>query len=238
MGCYEDALDRCMNAAALAPDLSACHSDAALCLVNLKRWDEAIKEALIAVRLGQPSLSTLDILSQSYGHVDQLDNTRIWGLRALNARMQVFGGPASIVHTAAPLPPPPSAATRERNVIAFSLFGNSAKYCEVAVLNVEARAQVYPDWSCHFYVDETVPAHVIARLDVPGSRVLVVPSEVRNWPGPMWRFLAYDTPDLHRVIFRDADSLSHCVKQMRFPTGSKVVIAFTTCAISKRILNF
>lgn len=204
---YEEALDCCRRAAKLAPGMSGCHSDAALCLTYLGRWEEAIAQCKLALRYGPPALPTLDLLSQSYGYLGQMEMARNWGLKALNARLKLFDRPVAMPHAPAPLPPPPSPATREHNIIAFSLFGASPKYCETAIFNAEARARVYPDWTCHFYVDETVPEHVLARLDIAGSRVMRVPDHAKPWPGPMWRFLAYDTLGVHRVVFRDADSL-------------------------------
>jgi hypothetical protein len=206
-GNFEEALSHATAAARLAPSLPVPRTDMAFCMVKLRRWAEAVEHAKAALKLGPPTLAALDALAHASGELGQWDEVRVWGLKALEARAAKFGGPAPIAHQAAPLPPPPSPGTREQNVIAFSLFGAEPKYCETAVLNVEERARFYPDWTCHFYVDETVPGQVIKRLLVPGSRVYRVDETERQWPGPMWRLIACDEPGLHRVIFRDADSV-------------------------------
>jgi len=206
-GRFEQALQAALQACRVAPQMAVGRSDASVCLVKLERWPDAIEQAHMALTLGPPSLATLDALAHAHGGLGQWDEVRQWGLKALQARQQQFGGPVPMPHEPAPLPPPPSEATREHNVIAFALFGASPKYCESAVLNVQERERLYPNWTCHFYVDDTVPEHVLQRLQAPGSRVFKVSAEQQNWPGPMWRFLAYDTPGLHRVIFRDADSV-------------------------------
>ncbi|MEW9586323.1 hypothetical protein [Paraburkholderia sp. DGU8] len=108
---------------------------------------------------------------------------------------------------AAPLALAPSAKTRTHNLIAFSLFGASSKYCETAVLNAIEQPRIYPHWTCRFYVDETVPVGVVERLRRAGAELVHVHGAIRQWPGQLWRFSAYDTPGLHRVIFRDADSV-------------------------------
>jgi len=102
--------------------------------------------------------------------------------------------------------PPAFSKDRSRNLIAFSLFGENPKYCEAGILNAVEQPALYPDWTCRFYVDETVPAQVLARLTALGAQVVAVDDVLRQWPGPMWRFAAYDDPNVDRVIFRDADS--------------------------------
>jgi hypothetical protein len=90
---------------------------------------------------------------------------------------------------------------------AFSLFGNHPKYCETAVLNVQAQPDVYPNWMCRFYVDNSVPDHVIARIQKGGGEIVPVTGPAAQWPGPMWRLLALNDPQAHRILFRDADSV-------------------------------
>jgi hypothetical protein len=106
-----------------------------------------------------------------------------------------------------PIPPPPSTQTREHNIIAFSLFGGDSKYCEPAVLNVQEQPRIYPHWVCRFYVDNSVPEQVIARLVKGGAQIVPVRGPALQWPGAMWRFLALDDPLAHRILFRDADSV-------------------------------
>lgn len=206
-GQYQQALDFALQATRLAPRLVVARCDVSACLIRLERWEEAIAHARQALNLGPSPLAALDALAHAHGMLRQWDDVRVWGRKALVAREVQFARSFPIPLEPAPLPPAPSAATRQLNIIAFSLFGASPKYCETAVLNASERQRLYPDWTCHFYVDETVPEHVLRRLAVPGSRVFHVDEEQRIWPGPMWRFIASDHPGLHRVIFRDADSV-------------------------------
>lgn len=206
-GRFEQALQLALQASRVAPQMAVCRSDAAVCLVKLERWSEAIEQAHRALDLGPASLATLDALAHAHGGLGQWDAVQQWGLRALNARLQQFSLPPPIQIPLPSGPPVPSVATQDHNIIAFSLFGDSPKYCETAVLNVQERERLYPHWTCHFYVDASVPVHVLQRLASAGSRVFQVSAEHQAWPGPMWRFLAYDTPGLHRVVFRDADSV-------------------------------
>ncbi|MCO5063818.1 MAG: tetratricopeptide repeat protein [Rhizobiaceae bacterium] len=204
---YHEALACCERALSLVPQLPGCHNDAAICCLHLNRWQEAVEHCKAALRYRPPTMSTLDVLSHAYGCLGQFDEVRKWGRMALEMRLEAASGPPVFPHDPPHLPPAPSPQTREHNLIAFSLFGALPKYCETAVHNAEAQPLIYPDWTCIFYVDETVPQKVIARLRAANGRVIQIPDFAKGWPGPMWRLLAYDAPGLHRVIFRDADSL-------------------------------
>lgn len=207
-GRYAEALSQCQQALRLAPGVAVLQGDAATCCIRLQRWDEAIAHAERALALGLDTLVPLDALAHAWGCKGDAAQTRRWGLLALQRRQAQFGRAPAVAHTPAPLPPPPGPDSRDRQLIAFSLFGAQAKYCECAVLNAQAQAQHYPDWTCCFFVDASVPAEVLARLRAHGARVIEMdPDEARRLPGPMWRFLALDLPGVQRVICRDADSL-------------------------------
>ena len=107
------------------------------------------------------------------------------------------------------LPPLPviSPQSDGKKIIAFSLFGNSSAYGEPAVLNAELCPHIYPDWICRFYVDKSVPEHVLARLYHYGAEVVQVDAAMQTWPGTMWRFVAMDDDEAAYVLFRDADSV-------------------------------
>lgn len=48
---------------------------------------------------------------------------------------------------------------------------------------------------------------MVERLIAEGAQVKPVDAQTHGWPGPMWRFLALQDEHLHRVLFRDADSV-------------------------------
>lgn len=95
----------------------------------------------------------------------------------------------------------------QRNIISFSLFGQQAKYCETAILNVKKAKQLYPEWTCRFYVDYSVPFHVVLRLQYLGAQVIYVTEEQQKISGLFWRFLVMEDPDVDFYLIRDADSL-------------------------------
>lgn len=207
-GHYKESLDICLRLMRAHPEITDSWINAAVNCVMLKRWQDAIDYAKITLERDKKLLTAYDVLACASGELGQWDDARRYGLQSLNMRDQRFGGPPVIPLTnLSSMPPPPSGQTRQHNIIAFSLFGQQSKYCEAAVLNVREQPRIYPHWTCRFYVDDSVPAHVIQRLRQGGAQIMLVQGPVRQWPGPMWRFLALQDPQAHRILFRDADSI-------------------------------
>ena len=207
-GRYQEALDICLQITGAYPQVAGPWLNAAINYVMLTRWQEAIHHAQAALKLNSNDLGIYDALAHAHGALEEWDEARRYGLQALDIRAKKFGGePVLAWPNPPPLPPPPSAQTRERNLIAFSLFGRDSKYCETAIVNVQEQPDVYPYWTCRFYVDDSVPDKVIARLTKDGAQIVPVKGAAAEWPGPMWRLLALDDPQVHRILFRDADSI-------------------------------
>ncbi len=207
-GRFDAALQACMQAAQLAPTLATPWIDAAVSCIKLERWDSAIAHAQQALQRGGSSFALFDALAHAHAASHQAEASLRYGQQALQLRAQSFAQAPALAHTPpASQPAAPSAANRSHNLIAFSLFGANVKYCEAAVLNARAQPLCYPHWTCRFYIDDSVPPDVVQRLRELDCEVLHIDANLARWPGPMWRFAAYDSPGLQRVIFRDADSV-------------------------------
>lgn len=92
-----------------------------------------------------------------------------------------------------------------KKIISFSLYGDKPMYTIGAVRNAELAPTVYPGWICRFYVNDTVPAEIITRLQELGSEI-VFKNEVSNHKSMFWRFDALNDPEVEFVIVRDCDS--------------------------------
>jgi len=208
-GHFKEALDICLQVARAHPEIADAWTDAAANCLWLERWQDVIRYGQAALAHGGGNRFELyDVLAHAHYKLNQWDEVRRYGLQALNMRVHRFNGePPLPLPPPAPMPPLPSAQTRQHNVIAFSLFGGDSKYCEPAILNVQEQPRIYPHWVCRFYVDGSVPETVIARLRAGGGQVVPVTEAQAQWPGPMWRFLALDDLQAHRILFRDADSV-------------------------------
>ncbi|TFU43657.1 hypothetical protein E4T99_04750 [Neisseria sp. WF04] len=198
-GRYREAVCEAVKAHALIPKAVAPLSDAATAAVKGGLWQEGIGYAEKALQRNPQHINSLDALAHAYGALGDWENCRTYGLQALQLRDKSI---------AAQIAPP---QTRERpggkNIIAFSLFGAGSEYIEPAVMNTELAGEIYPGWTCRFYIDGSVPETAVQRLQANGAEIVRVRGSVENWPGAMWRFLAMDDPEAARVVFRDADSV-------------------------------
>ncbi|MDR2990644.1 MAG: hypothetical protein LBU72_01685 [Burkholderiaceae bacterium] len=207
-GYYQESLDLCLQITRAHSEMGNVWGAAASNCIYLGRWQDAIGYAQTGLTRGGNLFAIYDILAHAHGALEQWDEARCYGLQALNIRVQRFDGePVIPLPELGPMPPPPSAQTRERNIIAFSLFGSDSKYCEPAVLNVQEQPRTYQHWVCRFYVDGSVPKNVVDRLRAGGAQIVPIEGAALQWPGPMWRLLALDDPQAHRILFRDADSV-------------------------------
>jgi hypothetical protein len=186
-------------------------ADVALCQMRLGQPQEAYDTYRRAIQ-HLKTANTFDGLAEAAGQLGKREDVREYGTASLRLKMQEAARePAAAAATCdGPVPPPPpfDPAARERNLIAFSLFGRDPRYCEMAVLNVRAARTLFPQWTCRFYVDGSVPPPVRERLLKEGAAVVDAQAAGgEGLPGTMWRFLALDDPAVDRVQFRDADAL-------------------------------
>ncbi len=93
---------------------------------------------------------------------------------------------------------------KNKNYIAFSLWGDKPDYTIGAIRNVVLAKTIYPEWDVVIYYDHTVPQDIIAQLKQQGAFLQDMTRS--GIYGLFWRFLAADLPDCARAIFRDTDS--------------------------------
>lgn len=89
-------------------------------------------------------------------------------------------------------------------IIAYSLWGDSEKYCIGAIKNAELALKIYPDWISRFYIGTSTPEKYINEIiQIPSTQIIkmTVPGD---WTGMFWRFTAADSDDI--IISRDTDS--------------------------------
>lgn len=97
-------------------------------------------------------------------------------------------------------------------VISFCLWGNDPKYCEGAIQNVKLASEIYPDWECWFFVDNTVPEKIIDELDnlqhnLNYHKVRVIAKDKEGgWEMMLDRLSPTLEPSVDLFISRDCDS--------------------------------
>ena len=56
-----------------------------------------------------------------------------------------------------------------KKIISFSLWGQNPFYFKGAIENAKLQPEIYPGWTCRFYVDDTVPGDAIKELEDLGK---------------------------------------------------------------------
>lgn len=94
----------------------------------------------------------------------------------------------------------------ERNIIAFSLWGDRPEYVTGAIVNAQIAKHLYLRWTARFYCDRSVPADAIEALKAYGAQVVMMDDPDLAGLRPMWRFFVSDDPGVNVFVCRDADS--------------------------------
>lgn len=192
----------------LVPDHAVVMMDLAFTELRLQRYEDAYDHYLQAIQLSPNTIDTniYDGLAEVCYFLNKANDLKKYGRLAIESKKKQIQNQA--VSTLLTEPPPPfNSKNPSENIIAFSLFGANPRYCETSVVNVDLAKEIYPDWICRFYVDDSVPQDVVQRLSEKGTQVIIVNEQQRQISGLFWRFLVMDDPTVKRFLIRDADSL-------------------------------
>ena len=95
----------------------------------------------------------------------------------------------------------------QKNVIAFSLWGENPRYLRGAIDNLLSASTIYPGWILRFYLDDTVPMQIHNTLLTLGAEVNVEPPGQNNLERLAWRFKVANDLSVSRFLVRDVDSV-------------------------------
>ncbi len=131
--------------------------------------------------------------------------------------------------------------TNPRCIISFSLYGQLPLYTDGAIANAELAHRFYPGWTTRFYVDDTVPADVVAALrERQADIVRVTAPSLGPLYGRYWRFWIAAEPHIERFIVRDADSRLNAREQAAvddwIQSGKSFHVMRDNVAHAKRVL--
>lgn len=179
------------RAQALMPQHPQILGDAALCHLRLREYEKAYAIYLKACALGPKDVNLWDGLTEVCGHLGRMAEVRRHGAHSLHLKDQQTLGqvPSPLLASL-----PEAVREPQRQVIAFSLFGDNPRYGETAKLNVMVAQQLLPQWVCRFYVDDSVPEQVRSGLLALGAQVHAVsPQDRQELSGLMWHFWCWKT---------------------------------------------
>ncbi|SDT99294.1 tetratricopeptide repeat protein [Pseudomonas yamanorum] len=208
---YDAASIAAQNALKIVPQHMGVMSDFALCLMRQQQYTRAhtlymrIYAASPALQ-AQASQTWLDGLTEVCGWLGLHEDTRRYGKQSLErSSLRHANTPYNALTTN---PPAFQHGQPQRNIIAFTLFGESPRYSESAVANVLVAKELFPHWRCRIYLDDTVPISIRQRLHSAGAQIVDMSGAAQQGIHPlMWRFLVADDPNVDRYLIRDADSL-------------------------------
>ena len=201
---YETALSGCRRWMEIAPQERAALTSMLSILVRLKRFDEVVELARRKLTTDPDNFHLHSALAHALGRLGRMDDAREHGTRCLQLKdASSIGAPINLTRIAVP---PFDPAARARNVIAFSLYGDHRTYLEGAVRNAVAAPFLYPEWTCRFFVDASVPAALLRELAAQGAEVKRVDGLPAQRFGTFWRLLVADDPNVDRFLIRDCDA--------------------------------
>lgn len=207
-GNYLEAYKAVSEVAQRMPHHVVIMMDLAFTELRLKRYDDAYAHYQQAIKLSPNTIDTniYDGLAEVCYFLNKSEELTKYGRLAIDSKKKQVKDQAAIA-LFAESPPPFNTENPSENIIAFSLFGSNPRYCETSVMNVDLAKEIYPDWVCRFYIDNSVPQDVVQRLLAKGAQVILVNEQQRQISGLFWRFLVMDDPTVKRFLIRDADSL-------------------------------
>ncbi|MDQ9036081.1 tetratricopeptide repeat protein [Acinetobacter seifertii] len=206
-GDYAKAYQHVKKAVNLVPQHPGALSDLAYTELRLRRYDDAYQHYMQAIKASGSNVNTnlYDGLTEVCHHLNKKEEKIKFGRLAISTKKELTKNDPFFnisAHKPAPFSPNP-----HENIIAFSLFGANPRYCETSILNTKLAKEIYPEWTCRFYVDESVPELVQQRLQANGAQVVQVSTSQKQLSGLFWRFLVMDDPTVKRFLIRDADSI-------------------------------
>ncbi|MBF5003221.1 tetratricopeptide repeat protein [Diaphorobacter caeni] len=205
---YPGAYRHMLKVHAQVPGRAPVLMDLAYSALRCGLHEEALRHYRKAIEASGASVNTniYDGLAEVCHYLKNEEELRKYaGLALQSKRDQVAGEPR--VASIEGAPPAFDPGKRSENVIAYSLFGGLPRYCETSLINVDLAKDIYPEWTCRFYVDDTVPAAVVQKLKGKGADVVQVSARQKELSGLYWRFFVMDDPTVKRFLIRDADSL-------------------------------
>jgi tetratricopeptide (TPR) repeat protein len=182
------------------PDNARLQKAVIATLSNMKRYDEAIAQASRYIERHGEDLTILDALKVAHFYSGKVDAAIRYGQRAIELRdAEACRLPTAIAMTE------PSGPPAGLSVISFSLWGPAPFYGYGAMINLVLSRTVYPDWTCRFYVDASVPRACVAFLRDNGADVRKIEDEYPG-VGLFQRFLVMNDPAVGRFLVRDCDA--------------------------------
>lgn len=177
----------------------------AVCLSRISEHAKAIEYANKVLERDPENYVACDTLTASFYQLQQFENAVLSGQRSLNLKKSMVLRRGA-TRFQLPSSQPSEWVKNKKNVISFSLWGKHPRYLRGALQNLLLQPKIYPNWTCRFYVDKTVPDEFINILHQQGAEVVDRASTTLG-EKLCWRFQVANDPEVGYFLVRDADSV-------------------------------
>jgi hypothetical protein len=167
-----------------------------------RRHTQAIPWLERFLGLGIIDASAFDALASSHADTGNLMKAGLFGTMALAEKDKATASRHGTPRLAKVRP------GKKKQIIAFTLFGSEPRYLRGALHNVLAARDLYPGWTCRFYVDDSVDATFLEAIEAEGAELVRDDSGNRDLRHLLTRrFLVADDRKVGRFMVRDCDSV-------------------------------
>lgn len=148
-----------------------------------------------------------DALAHSYAAMGNTERAVFYGRVSLELKDRSACAGAPVWKLPSETVPAFSFDDPAKNVLSFSLWGDHPRYLKGALRNAMAAVDLYPGWTCRFYVDDTVPSRLIAQLESLGAQIVRKARPRAFFDGLLWRFEVVSDTSVSHFLIRDCDSV-------------------------------
>jgi tetratricopeptide (TPR) repeat protein len=202
-GNYQKAAEWMQALIRLQPDNALLYYELGVIQLDAELYTNAIDSLVTSIRLDPKSIPSYDNLVRAYVGANNHAAAIEIGSQVLIMKDTLAGkAKVSLLNFFEQ-----NQVQRNKNIIAFSLWGNDPTYTVGAVENVQLASQLYPGWVCRFYCDRSVPFEVTEKLSLLGAEVVFLETWTKNcYERLFWRFFVANDLRVNHFLVRDADS--------------------------------
>ncbi|WP_135081628.1 hypothetical protein [Terasakiella sp. SH-1] len=174
----------------------------ALCYTRTQQY--ALALPILTKMLEDKSDDTLlhDCLAECYFHLGDEQNSLYHSSCGLTLKESQCQAPVLSTLETCPIAAFNS-LKKAKNIIAFSFNGDEKETLRGALQAVDSAKLLYPQWTCRFYLDETVPARIQKALQAKGAEVILMDVEDIALRTSLWKLHVCMDEHIDRYLIRD-----------------------------------
>lgn len=216
LGMQDKAVEYASIASSLLPTNTRLLNNYGFLLLITRKTQQAEEILSRSLKIDADNIGTHDALAHLYGVTGNPEKVKAHGELALRLKDKRAMRSSNILWLTKQTNQPIdkkiqimtfSSTSPDRNILSFSLWGNTPRYLGGALLNAQLAPFIYPGWTCRFYCDKSVPKDIKNQLAVYRAQIINMPDQTFSNEGLFWRFFVADDPNVDYFLIRDADAI-------------------------------